>query len=80
MRSGSAPILAGQFIWYKERVMKRLAQGQSHVPTQSPKQVQFEHAAVKTNSKGNKESDKEITENDVQDETMYELGEPEWAE
>ena len=51
IRSGSAPIKAGQFIWYKERVMKRLAEGQSSVPTQSPKQVPFEHAPVKTEKK-----------------------------
>ena len=51
IRSGSAPIKAGQFIWYKERVMKRLAQGQSSVPTQSPKQVPFEHAPVKAEKK-----------------------------
>ena len=51
IRSGSAPIKAGQFIWYKERVMKRLAEGQSSVPTQSPKQVPFEHAPVKAEKK-----------------------------
>lgn len=46
IRSGSAPIKAGQYIWYKERVMRRLAQGQSSVPTQSPKQVPFEHVLI----------------------------------
>jgi type IV secretion system protein VirD4 len=44
IRSGSAPIKAGQFIWYKERVMKNLLQDQSSVPTQTPKQVEFKHA------------------------------------
>lgn len=84
IRSGSAPILAGQFIWYKEHVMKRLAQGSSKVPTQSPKQVAFEHAAPTTKAKGKKgmrmKSEKEITAAEIQDEVMYELEESEWAE
>lgn len=44
--SGSAPIKAGQFIWYKERVMRNLQQDQSSVPKQSPKQVPFERQAT----------------------------------
>lgn len=46
MRSGSAPIKAGQFIWYKERMMRNLQQDQSIVPKQSPKQVPFERQAT----------------------------------
>lgn len=79
IRAGSAPIKAGQFIWYKERVMRRLAQGQSHVPTQTPKQVAFEHEPVKTTVERCKRKEVSREEEVVQDEEMHELEAYEWA-
>jgi len=41
MRTGHAPVKAGQFVWYKERGMKNLAMTATIIPVQKLMLAQF---------------------------------------
>ncbi|MBA2648299.1 MAG: type IV secretory system conjugative DNA transfer family protein [Legionella sp.] len=43
VRSGSSPIKAHQYIWYKESCMKNLPQASTFVPIQTPQKAAFVH-------------------------------------
>lgn len=42
MRTGYAPVKAGQFVWYNEPNMKNLERAASFIPTQSVQSIVFE--------------------------------------
>lgn len=65
VRSGSSPIKAKQYIWYKEPAMKYLVQAPSFIPQQTIKQEPFvrtkvKKAAIDTKIKKNKATKKAV--------------------
>jgi type IV secretion system protein VirD4 len=50
IRSGNAPIKAGQYIWYKEADMESKPAGKTSVPKQIARTIAFEHADKKTSA------------------------------
>lgn len=45
LRTGMKPVKAGQYIWYKEAAMKKLALSPTPLPTQTPTLSPFDHTA-----------------------------------
>ncbi len=52
MRSGVSPVKAEQFIWYKEKSMKRLLMTKSDVPIVKVGMIGFDHDKHRSNSNG----------------------------
>lgn len=70
IRSGSSPIKASQFIWYKDSFMNTLPQNPSYVPKQTIKQEPFKRPEKKISKKRGAKTEKE--------ETLEEMLELDW--